>query len=85
VRRKLYDVYRATDSPIAREALKRIGALYHTEEQIRSHSPEERQAVLEALVGPMLDSLHQYRSVGTLIPQLNLHVRVFTRIAPAHP
>jgi transposase len=59
-RRKLYDVYRATDSPIAREALERIGALYHIEEQIRGHRPQERQAVRQARAGPMLDALHQY-------------------------
>jgi transposase len=59
-RRKLYDVYRATDSPIAREALERIGALYHIEEQIRGHSPLERQAVRQARAGPMLDALYEY-------------------------
>ena len=53
-------MYRATDSPIAREALERIGALYHIEEQIRGHSPQERQAIRQARAGPMLDALHQY-------------------------
>jgi transposase len=59
-RRKLYDVYRATDSPIAREALERIGALYHVEEQIRGRSPTERQAIRQARAGPMLEELYHY-------------------------
>jgi transposase len=59
-RRKLYEVYRATDSPIAREALERIGALYHIEEQIRGRSPQERQAVRQARAGPLLEALYQY-------------------------
>jgi hypothetical protein len=59
-RRKLYEIYRATDSPIAREALERIGALYHIEEQIRGHSPQERQVVRQARAGPLLESLYQY-------------------------
>jgi len=59
-RRKLYEIYRATDSPIAREALERIGALYHIEEQIRGHSAQERQAVRQARAGPLLEVLYQY-------------------------
>jgi hypothetical protein len=33
------------------QALERIGALYHIEEQIRGHSRQERQAVREARAG----------------------------------
>jgi hypothetical protein len=32
-------------SPVAREALQRIGALYGIEEQIRGKPPDERRAV----------------------------------------
>ena len=38
-RRKLYDIYEATDSPSAQEGLERIAALYQIEEQIRGKPP----------------------------------------------
>ena len=40
VRRKFYDLEQAHASPVAREALERIGALYGIEEQIRGTPPE---------------------------------------------
>ena len=40
VRRKFYDLEQAHASPVAREALVRIGALYGIEEQIRGRPPE---------------------------------------------
>jgi len=43
VRRKFFDVHAATASPIAREALDRIGALYKIESDIRGKPPDERQ------------------------------------------
>jgi transposase len=45
VRRHFYDLEQAHSSPVAREALERIGALYRIEEQIRGKPPEERRAV----------------------------------------
>jgi hypothetical protein len=59
-RRKLYDIYEATDSPIARDALERIAALYQIEEHIRGKPPDERRAVRQARAGPLLDDLHQW-------------------------
>src|SRR6185437_8743572 len=59
-RRKLYDVYRATESPIALDALGRIGALYQVEEQIRGQTPSQRQAIRQARAGPLLEELYQY-------------------------
>jgi transposase len=59
-RRKLFDIYEATDSPIAQEALERIAALYQIEEQIRGKPPDERGAVRQARAGPLLDDLHQW-------------------------
>ena len=44
-RRKIFEVHESTRSPIAAEALTRIGALYAIEKEIRGHSPEVRLAV----------------------------------------
>src|SRR5262249_57145765 len=43
VRRKFFDVYTATGSPIAKEALDRIGRLYGIEETIRGLPPDHRR------------------------------------------
>ena len=60
VRRKFYDLEQAHASPVAREALVRIGALYGIEEQIRGKPPNERRAVRQAQAQPLLDSLRQW-------------------------
>jgi transposase len=60
VRRKFYDLGQAHASPVAREALVRIGALYGIEETIRGKPPDERRAVRQAQSKPLLDSLRQW-------------------------
>src|ERR1700680_526371 len=60
VRRKFYDIHVATDSPVASEALTRIGGLYGIEAEIRGQSPEIRQQIREARAGPKLAELHQW-------------------------
>jgi transposase len=60
VRRHFYDLEQAHSSPVAREALERIGALYRIEEQIRGKPPEERRAVRQTQSKPLLDSLRQW-------------------------
>jgi transposase len=60
VRRKFYDLEQAHASPIAGEALERIGALYTIEQEIRGRSPNERREVRQARARPLLDSLHQW-------------------------
>jgi transposase len=60
VRRKFYDLEQAHASPVAREALQRIGTLYGIEEQIRGCPPEERREVRQAQAQPLLDSLRQW-------------------------
>lgn len=60
VRRKFYDIHATLDSPIAREALARIGALYGIEEDIRGRPPDERRAVRQARAGPLMSELHQW-------------------------
>ena len=65
VRRHFYDLEQAHSSPVAREALQRIGALYGIEEPIRGRPPDERRAVRQAQAKPLLDSLRQWFE-GTL-------------------
>ncbi|GAC1692175.1 MAG: IS66-like element ISEc8 family transposase [Terriglobales bacterium] len=60
VRRKFYDLEQAHASPVAREALQRIGALYGIEEQIRGRPPEQRREVRQEQAKPLLDSLRQW-------------------------
>jgi transposase len=59
-RRKFFDLYEATASPIAKEALDRIGALYAVESEIRGKPPDERRAARQARAGPLLDDLHAW-------------------------
>jgi len=60
VRRHFYDLEQAHSSPIAREALQRIGALYGVEEEIRGKPPDQRRAVRQTQSKPLLDSLRQW-------------------------
>jgi transposase len=60
VRRKFYDLEQAHASPVAREALQRIGALYGIEEQIRGRPPEQRREVRQAQAQSLLDALRQW-------------------------
>ena len=57
VRRKFYDLHVAHASPIAKEALNRIGALYGIESEIRNKPPDERRRIRQARAGPLLDAL----------------------------
>lgn len=57
VRRKFYDLHAAHGSPLAKQALERIGALYRIEDGIRGRPPDERRAVRQARAGPLLEEL----------------------------
>jgi transposase len=60
VRRKLYDLHLAHKSPVAQEALRRIGELYAIEADIRGRQPEERRRVRGERSRPLLESLKQW-------------------------
>jgi hypothetical protein len=60
VRRKFYELEQAHASPIAAEAIERIGQLYGIEREIRGRPPGDRQQVRQARARPVLDSLHQW-------------------------
>jgi transposase len=50
----------AHKSPVAAEALERIGALYAIEKEIRGRSPEQRREVRNQQARPLLESLKQW-------------------------
>ena len=56
-RRKLFDEFERTKSPIAEEALRRIGELYAIEAEINGQSAEHRQAARQERAVPILDGL----------------------------
>lgn len=61
VRRKFYDINaHENGSPIAAEALDRIGELYSIEKDIRGRLPDERRSIRQARAGPLLQSLHDW-------------------------
>jgi len=60
VRRKFYDLYQAHQSPIAKEALDRIGTLYGIERKIRGSPPDERVRVRKEQALPILKSMHSW-------------------------
>lgn len=60
VRRKFYDIHVATDSPLAKHAIEKIGELYAVESDINGQLPESRQQCRQARAGPLLDALHTW-------------------------
>jgi transposase len=60
VRRKFFDIEQAHASPLAGEALKRIGELYAIESEIRGRSPDERKATRQARSVPLITGLHEW-------------------------
>ena len=60
MRRKFHDLYEAHASPIAKEALDRIAALYRIEREIRGQPPGERQQIRNTQARPLLESLHAW-------------------------
>jgi transposase len=59
-RRKYFEIYDSTVSPIAFEALERIAALYKIEDEIRGKLPDERRAVRQARAAPLLKELYDW-------------------------
>src|SRR3954447_22594422 len=59
-RRRFYEIHRATGSPLAEEALRRIGALYAIEAEVRGRPAEERRAAWRERSGPVVEALHAW-------------------------
>ena len=60
VRRKFFDLHQAHASPIATEAVERIGQLYAIENEMRGRSPDERKRIRDVRSRPLLASLHEW-------------------------
>ena len=59
-RRKIHDLHAVRPNAVTEEALRRIGALYRIEEQIRGKPPDERQRVRQAQAVPLLDDMKRW-------------------------
>jgi hypothetical protein len=59
-RRKHFDLYAATGSPIAHEALERIAALYGIEDDCRGTLPDERRTIRQERAVPLLNDLYEW-------------------------
>jgi len=68
IRRKLFDVHKATGSPVAEEALSRIARLYAVERRIRGEPPDERRSVRQADAKPLFEDLRAW--LQAVLPSL---------------
>jgi hypothetical protein len=59
-RRKFYEVAEATGSPVAAEALRRIGELYVVEARVRGQSSAHRLAERRSFSRPIVEALHAW-------------------------
>src|SRR5947209_16085523 len=62
-RRRFYEIHQATGSPLAEEALRRIGELYKIETEIRGRPAEARRAVRQERSKPLVEALHAWLTV----------------------
>jgi transposase len=60
VRRKFFDLEQAHQSPIAREAIQRIAALYAIEKDIRGQPPDESAKTRQSRARPLLHDLRAW-------------------------
>jgi len=62
-RRRFYEIHQATGSPLAEEALRRIGELYAIEAEIRGRPAEERRTVRQERSKPLVEALHAWLTI----------------------
>ncbi|MGD9924954.1 MAG: IS66 family transposase, partial [Pseudorhodoplanes sp.] len=62
-RRKFYEVHQATGSPVAADALKRIGELYAIEASIRGQTAEARRSVRQSRALPLIAAMRDWLEV----------------------
>jgi transposase len=62
-RRRFYELYQSTGSPLAEEALRRIGELYSIEAEIRGRPAEERRTVRQERSRPVVDALRAWLTI----------------------
>lgn len=56
-RRKFHDIHKATGSPVAHQALERIGALFAVERDIKGRPPDQRATARATYTRPLIDEL----------------------------
>jgi transposase len=59
-RRKIYEFYESTKSPLAREVLEQIAPLFEIEARINGQVPEQRLAIRQAEAVPLLAELKDF-------------------------
>jgi transposase len=59
-RRKVFDLFRANPSPLAKEALERIAKLYAIEAEAKALTLAQRQVLRPEQAKPRLESLHSW-------------------------
>jgi transposase len=62
-RRGFYELHRSTGSPLAEEALRRIGELYRIEAEVRGRPAEERRTVRQERSKPLVEALHAWLTI----------------------
>lgn len=82
-RRKFYDILEASQSPIAAEAIDRIGQLYGIEQDIRGADAEHRAQIRQQRAKPLLDSLHAWLHATLTTVSAKSDIAVATRYALA--
>ncbi|PCJ02695.1 MAG: transposase [Alphaproteobacteria bacterium] len=60
VRRKFFDIYKASKSPLAQEAIARITALYEIEKEIKGRPPDARAAERQERAKPLLEEFETW-------------------------
>jgi transposase len=85
-RRKLYELYIALDSPVAREGIARIDELYLIEREIRGLSADERLRERQARAAPLLDALYTWlmSKLAQLPRKSALSKAIRYTVKPAH-
>lgn len=68
IRRKFFDIHKATNSPVADEAVMRIAALYEIEARIRGKPPDERVRVRQGHAKPLFEDLQKW--LEAILPTL---------------
>jgi transposase len=79
VRRKFFDVHAATGSPIAKEALDRIGQLYAVEKAINRSPTDRRRQQRQLQSKPIAEALAAWAesTVRQLMPEISAQIRIF--------
>ena len=73
IRRKFFDVHKATGSPLAQEAIKKIAALYKIEKEIKGQPPDIRAQIRQDKAEPLIDAfedwlIHTYTQISGKTP-----------------